>query len=130
MRISARSLMTRLPFVAAPVQSGCGWVIQLDGGKAPVLVTGSGKVTERFTRWRDQQILYAFTIEDPNVYTRPWRWEMSLNSTQESAFEYACHEGRVCVSRRTTHFPVFSQARGLQMNSGNLANPGRGHNVV
>jgi hypothetical protein len=57
------------------------------------LITGKGKVIERFTRWSDGQILYQFNVEDPDLYTRPWSGEMALNVSKEPPFEYACHEG-------------------------------------
>jgi hypothetical protein len=63
------------------------------GGGGAAFLTAAGKVTERFTRWSDRQILYEFTVEDPAVYTQPWRGEMSLNADDERIFEYACHEG-------------------------------------
>lgn len=66
-------------------------------GKTPVLVTETGVVTERFTRWSDDQILYEFTVEDPGVYTQAWRGEMSLNKSDERMFEYACHEGNYAL---------------------------------
>lgn len=66
-------------------------------GKTPVLVTETGKVTERFTRWNDQQILYEFTVEDPAVYTQAWKGEMSLNQVDERLYEYACHEGNYAL---------------------------------
>lgn len=56
-------------------------------------ITATGKVTERFTRWSDQQILYEFEVSDPTLYSQPWRGEMSLNRSTEPLYEYACHEG-------------------------------------
>ena len=56
------------------------------------LISGQGKVTERFSRWSADQITYEFTVEDDALYAQPWRGEMSLNATQPW-FEYACHEG-------------------------------------
>ena len=60
---------------------------------APANLSEKGKVTERFTRVSDTQILYEFTVEDPEFYTQPWKGEMSLNAVKERMFEYACHEG-------------------------------------
>lgn len=56
-------------------------------------ITDTGKVTERFTRWSDDQILYEFNVEDPSLYTQAWSGEMSFNRSQEPLYEYACHEG-------------------------------------
>jgi hypothetical protein len=51
-----------------------------------------GKVTERFTRWSDDQILYEFTVEDSKMFTQPWRAEMVFNRSPGQVYEYACHE--------------------------------------
>ncbi len=66
-------------------------------GKTPVLVTEGGTVTERFTRWSKDQILYEFAVDDPSVYTQPWKGEMSLNLDDERVYEYACHEGNYAL---------------------------------
>lgn len=58
----------------------------------PSLISKTGTVTERFSRWADGQILYAFTVEDPSLYTQTWRGEMALNASQPM-YEFACHEG-------------------------------------
>jgi hypothetical protein len=52
-----------------------------------------GKVTERFTRVSADRILYEFTVEDPKVYSQPWKAEMALNASPGRMYEYACHEG-------------------------------------
>jgi hypothetical protein len=62
-----------------------------------LLVTPAAKVTERFTRTSDTQIRYEFTVEDPAIYTRPWRAEMELSATQAPLYEYACHEGNYAL---------------------------------
>jgi len=56
------------------------------------LISGAGKVTERFSRWSEDQVTYEFTVEDETLYAQPWRGEMALNATQPW-YEYACHEG-------------------------------------
>jgi len=63
-----------------------------------VALSESGKVTERFTRVADAQILYEFTVEDPQRYTQPWRGEMAFNATSGRVFEYACHEGNYALA--------------------------------
>ena len=50
-------------------------------------------ITEKFTRVSDDQILYAFEIDDPSVYEDVTRGEMPLNRMDENVYEYACHEG-------------------------------------
>lgn len=56
-------------------------------------LSAQGKVTERFTRWSDEQIVYEFEVTDPVYYTESWRGEISFNATDTKLYEYACHEG-------------------------------------
>jgi len=56
-------------------------------------ISDKGKVTERFSRNKDGQIIYQYTVEDPTRYTQPWKGEMPLNPTTDTLYEYACHEG-------------------------------------
>jgi hypothetical protein len=51
------------------------------------------KLVERFRRISDSQILYAFDINEPDVFTAPIHGEVAFNSTPGPIFEYACHEG-------------------------------------
>jgi hypothetical protein len=67
------------------------------GRAGPIFLTPRGRVVERLTRASAGQILYAFEVEDPVYYTRPWRAEMSLNAIREQLFEYACHEGNYAL---------------------------------
>jgi hypothetical protein len=56
-------------------------------------LSDTGKMTEKFTRIGENQILYAFEVDDPRVYTTKWRGEMPLNRLAQPVYEYACHEG-------------------------------------
>jgi hypothetical protein len=62
-----------------------------------VPLTERGKVIERLTRVSPSEILYEFTVDDPAVYARLWRGEMTFNATGERVFEYACHEGNYAL---------------------------------
>jgi len=56
-------------------------------------------VTERFTRVDGGTIQYEITIEDPNIYTRPWRVAFPLyKDANARVFEYACHEGNYAMT--------------------------------
>jgi hypothetical protein len=57
----------------------------------------TGKVTERFTRVGEKEILYQFTIEDGATYTQPWKGEVPLRRTDDRIYEYACHEGNYAL---------------------------------
>jgi feruloyl esterase len=50
-------------------------------------------VVERFTRVSADRILYQFTVDDPNTWTRPWSAEIPMTATKGPLYEYACHEG-------------------------------------
>ena len=61
---------------------------------------GSGenlKVTERFTRQQDGNLLYRFTVEDPTTWERPWSGEYTWNVSTEPIYEYACHEANYAL---------------------------------
>ena len=59
---------------------------------APILVSEHAHVTERFTRISAAEILYTYTVDDPETFTQPWTAEMILHATKARMFEYACHE--------------------------------------
>jgi hypothetical protein len=51
-------------------------------------------IIERFTRTDADTILYEVSIDDPKVYTRPWKLEIPLLRDPDYVmYEYACHEG-------------------------------------
>lgn len=53
----------------------------------------NARVTERFTRTGMAEISYLFEVDDPTLFTRPWRGEMVFRPAEGRMFEYACHEG-------------------------------------
>ena len=52
-------------------------------------------VVERFTLVDADTILYEATVEDPEVFTRPWKvaFPFTRGAGSYRLFEYACHEG-------------------------------------
>ncbi len=70
---------------------------QQQASRGPVYMSETGKVTERFTRYSEQQIFYEFLVEDSEYYSQPWRGEMSFNVTEGPVHEYACHEGNYAL---------------------------------
>ena len=60
-------------------------------------ITTKGQVTERYTRWSDDEIFYEFKVEDPTLYTESWGGEQSLRVSKEPLYEYACHEGNYAL---------------------------------
>ena len=59
--------------------------------------TESLRVVERFTRVDADTLRYEFTVEDPTRWARSWSGELPLRRTDESLFEYACHEGNYSI---------------------------------
>ena len=65
--------------------------------QSAVPITADGRITERFTRYADNEILYRFTVEDANLYSRPWTAELSYYPLDGEVYEYACHEGNYAM---------------------------------
>ncbi len=55
-------------------------------------------VVERFARTGPDTISYEVTIDDPPMYTRPWKAAFPLTLDKKyRIYEYACHEGNHAV---------------------------------
>jgi hypothetical protein len=64
------------------------------------------RLVERFTRVAPDTISYEVTIEDSNMYARPWTVSIPLSlDGSYQMFEYACHEGNTAIKN------VLSSAR-------------------
>ncbi|MBI2189391.1 MAG: hypothetical protein HYU37_20015 [Acidobacteria bacterium] len=64
--------------------------------------TDSARLTERLTMIDPNTIHYEVTVEDPTVYTRPWKLAWALVRETESGFELieeACREGERSLGR-------------------------------
>jgi hypothetical protein len=91
--------------------NGKGWIATnaASGRIRGVPHSDALRLVERFTRVDAGTINYEVTIEDPNVYTRPWTVSMPLTRDDEyRMFEYACHEGNRAVEH------VLSGARSAE----------------
>jgi hypothetical protein len=82
-------------------------------------------MVERFTRVDAETIDYEFTMEDPEMFTRPWTARFPLTTDQASRgvtegrmYEYACHESNYSLAN------VLRGARMLESN-GQSGDPGR-----
>ena len=51
------------------------------------------RLTERLTRVDVDTLLYEYTYDDPEVFTRTFTASIPLRRTDNAVFEYACHEG-------------------------------------
>src|SRR5580658_7881503 len=50
-------------------------------------------LTERFTRTGPDTMLYEFTVDDPETFTKSWTARVPMFKAKGPLFEYACHEG-------------------------------------
>jgi hypothetical protein len=76
--------------------------------------TADLRLTERFTRVDRDTLLYAFTIDDPATWTRPWTVEFPMRRTNDRIYEYACHEGNYAMSN------ILAGARAAERSSPKL----------
>ena len=51
------------------------------------------KLVERFTRVDADTLNYEITVTDPTIWTKSWTAMIPLRHTDDSIYEYACHEG-------------------------------------
>jgi hypothetical protein len=80
--------------------NGKGWIATnaAAGRIKGIPQTEALHVVERFTRADAQTIHYEVTIDDPTVYTRPWKVAIPLEREDGyTIYEYACHEGNRAV---------------------------------
>ncbi|MDX1382261.1 MAG: hypothetical protein R3190_01390 [Thermoanaerobaculia bacterium] len=59
--------------------------------------SGNTHVVERFTPLEDGNLLYRFTVEDPETWTAPWTGEYVWRASDSRVYEYACHEGNYAM---------------------------------
>ncbi len=69
----------------------------LQMSESSIPITAEGKITERFSRYADNEIFYQFTVEDANLYSQTWTAELSFRPMEERMYEYACHEGNYAL---------------------------------
>jgi hypothetical protein len=81
--------------------NGQGWIsTSAAGGRIKgIPQSQSLHLVERFTRAGPDTINYELTVDDPEVYTKPWKVAMPLTRDDSyRIYEYACHEGNEAVS--------------------------------
>ena len=54
-------------------------------------------LTERFTRTGPDALLYEFTVDDPDTWTKPWTAAVPTSRIDVPVYEYACHEGNYAM---------------------------------
>ena len=50
-------------------------------------------LVERLTRIDADTVLYEYTMNDPETWTRPWTVQHPMRKLRGMMYEYACHEG-------------------------------------
>ena len=90
--------------------SHSGWATRVVGGKVKRLSSRrrTSPVTRHllarpkirilssvFRRVDPDTVIYEFTFEDPNNFTRPWTAVIPMRRTDGPLYEYACHEGKL-----------------------------------
>jgi hypothetical protein len=63
---------------------------------------------ERFKRADSDTLIYEFTITDPTVWTTPWTVSLPMTRSDQSLYEYACHEGNYDMKN------ILSGARNIE----------------
>jgi hypothetical protein len=76
------------------LRAGDHW--RTDYGRA-VIVDETSKVIERLILISNDELLYQFTVEDPDLYAQPWLAEFSFRRQDTAVYEYACHEGNYSI---------------------------------
>jgi hypothetical protein len=80
--------------------NGKGWITtSAAGGRIKGIPhTEQLRVVERLKRTAKNIISYSVTIEDPEIYARPWTVAFPLTGDPDyRIFEYACHEGNYSI---------------------------------
>jgi len=73
-----------------------GWIATsaATGRVKGIMQTEATHVVERFRRTDADTLSYEVTVEDPNMYTRPWKVAIPFwRDDSYRMYEYACHEG-------------------------------------
>jgi hypothetical protein len=91
--------------------NGKGWIATnaASGRIRGVPHSDALRLVERFTRTDADTISYQVTIEDPNIFTKPWTVAIPLERDEGyQIFEYACHEGNKAIGH------ILSAARAAE----------------
>jgi hypothetical protein len=86
----------------------------------PIIVGPKSKVVERFERVSDSELNYRFTVEDPEIYSKPWLAEYSMMASKAPIFEFACHEGNYGLAN------ILSGQREIERRAAAKAAPAKG----
>jgi hypothetical protein len=63
----------------------------------PIVLGPRSRIIEKLSLISDAELLYQFTVEDPDLYTQPWLAEFSFRRQDGPVYEYACHEANYSI---------------------------------
>jgi hypothetical protein len=75
-------------------------------------------LVEKFTRVDPDTLLYEFTVSDPTTWTKPFTAQVPMRKSNQSLYEYACHEGNYGM------FGILSSARAVEKGTAGAAKKG------
>jgi hypothetical protein len=75
-------------------------------------------LVEKFTRVDPDTLLYEFTVSDPTTWTKPFTAQIPMRKSNQSLYEYACHEGNYGM------FGILSSARAVEKGTAGAAKKG------
>jgi hypothetical protein len=73
---------------------------------------------EKFSRIGPDILLYEFTVSDPTTWMKPFTAQIPMRRSDQSLFEYACHEGNYGMKG------ILSAARAIENAAGEAAKKG------
>lgn len=57
------------------------------------ITSPAATILERFEMAGPDEIVYTYSVTDPDYYSQPWTAQYSFTRTTDRMFEFACHEG-------------------------------------
>ena len=106
MRSEGRAVAHPPPEVKLWMGDSIGWwdddtlVIETTNFHPRAILRGGSekmRLEERFSRLEDGNVLYRFTVEDESIWTAAWTGQYLWRASNESVYEYACHEGNYAM---------------------------------
>lgn len=67
-------------------------------GRSPIRAGGKAVLIERFSFSGPDEIIYHYTLSDPDFYTRPWSAEYNMTRSDLPLVESSCHEGNYSMA--------------------------------
>ena len=101
-RWEGNTLIVETTNIAVPRATGFG-LLDLQGTP----FSDALRVTERYTIMDRDTIAVEVTLDDPKVYTKPWKTAGAFvrGSKDYQVFEFACHEGNLGMENLSFRIP-------------------------